>query len=425
MLCASSSPAGGAFSRHPFLVGSWRIDPIARRASSTENPVPLRGNDARECRLTPKAMAVLVALAEAQGEVVTRQALIDAVWPEAVVGDETLTHAVAELRRALDDRRPDRKLLETVHKTGYRLCSRPTLVESAARADREDAFDLDAYLLCLEARRLIERSDIGGASRSVSLCVEAVARAPRFALAQAEFAVAVVTQRLYYGDCGPPLEAAAAAAATATQLRPDQGFTHAALGYALCALERHDQARRAFESALSRDPRDFSAHYLFARSLFAAGEMAAAARLAEQAATLQPDDYRSPYLASAAFAELGDDTRAYAAAIAGLERVQRRLEADPQEPRARNIMGPLLARVGRADDAIQAVAKDEQSGNSVQFYNVAALARAGEITEAISRLERIVDQGWRHHGWLRFGPTLPALRREPRFRQIESALAGL
>jgi DNA-binding winged helix-turn-helix (wHTH) protein/predicted ATPase len=75
----------------------------------------------REVRVTAKALAVLRALTERSGEVVTKQELFRQVWPDTVVGDDALTSCIQELRRALKDdaRRP--QYIETLHRRGYRF----------------------------------------------------------------------------------------------------------------------------------------------------------------------------------------------------------------------------------------------------------------------------------------------------------------
>ena len=59
-------------------------------------------------------MDVLVCLARTPGQVVSREALIDAVWPEVFISESVLTRAIAGLRRALGDdaRRP--RFIETL-----------------------------------------------------------------------------------------------------------------------------------------------------------------------------------------------------------------------------------------------------------------------------------------------------------------------
>ena len=69
--------------------------------------------------MEPRVMRVLATLAETPGEVVTRTFLFEVIWPETVVGDEALTRAVSELRKALADGAPD--AIETIRGTGYRL----------------------------------------------------------------------------------------------------------------------------------------------------------------------------------------------------------------------------------------------------------------------------------------------------------------
>ncbi len=94
-----------------FRVGEWLVDPATRRISGGSQVM----------RLSPKAMGVLTALHHSEGSVVTRSALLDAVWPEVTVGEEVLTHAIAEIRKAFGDSRRHPRYIETVQKSGYRL----------------------------------------------------------------------------------------------------------------------------------------------------------------------------------------------------------------------------------------------------------------------------------------------------------------
>ena len=51
--------------------------------------------------LRPKAWLLLQALARTPGRLLTKQQLLDAVWPGLVVTDDSLVQAVADIRRAL------------------------------------------------------------------------------------------------------------------------------------------------------------------------------------------------------------------------------------------------------------------------------------------------------------------------------------
>ncbi len=69
-----------------------------------------------------RVMQVLVELCRRAGEVVTRDELIERVWPGVVVSDDVLTRCVYELRRQLPhDGESDQGFIETLPKRGYRL----------------------------------------------------------------------------------------------------------------------------------------------------------------------------------------------------------------------------------------------------------------------------------------------------------------
>jgi TolB-like protein len=75
----------------------------------------------RNVRLTPKALALLSYMAGRPGEVIGKEELFGAVWPEVTVGDAALVTCIQELRKALGDdaRRP--RYIETLHRRGYRF----------------------------------------------------------------------------------------------------------------------------------------------------------------------------------------------------------------------------------------------------------------------------------------------------------------
>ncbi|MEM7701030.1 MAG: winged helix-turn-helix domain-containing protein [Pseudomonadota bacterium] len=69
----------------------------------------------------PKVLEVLKALIDANGDVVTREDLIDQVWGVGFGGDERLSRAISLLRKAFGDTRGNHQHIETISKRGYRL----------------------------------------------------------------------------------------------------------------------------------------------------------------------------------------------------------------------------------------------------------------------------------------------------------------
>jgi TolB-like protein/DNA-binding winged helix-turn-helix (wHTH) protein len=79
-----------------------------------------------------RAVDVLGVLVGRAGDVVSRDEIIAAVWPQTVVEDSNLNMQIASLRRAIDDGRADGSCIQTVPGRGYRFVAPITRVERAA-----------------------------------------------------------------------------------------------------------------------------------------------------------------------------------------------------------------------------------------------------------------------------------------------------
>jgi DNA-binding winged helix-turn-helix (wHTH) protein/tetratricopeptide (TPR) repeat protein len=86
--------------------------------------------EAREVVLRPKTSAVLAHLLAHAGQVVSRDALLTAVWGDVAVTDDSLTQCVSEIRRALGTAKAG--LLQTHARRGYVMATRPRPVPPAA-----------------------------------------------------------------------------------------------------------------------------------------------------------------------------------------------------------------------------------------------------------------------------------------------------
>lgn len=76
---------------------------------------------ARSISLRPKAFAVLRLLVENPGLLVTKQQVLDSVWPGTFVGDAVLKDNIRQLREALNDDAASPAYIETSHRRGYRF----------------------------------------------------------------------------------------------------------------------------------------------------------------------------------------------------------------------------------------------------------------------------------------------------------------
>ena len=74
-----------------------------------------RGDE--QVSLRPKAFDALVFLIERHGRLVTKAELIEALWPDTAVTDNSLAHCLLEIRRAVGDE--SQQIIRTVARRGY------------------------------------------------------------------------------------------------------------------------------------------------------------------------------------------------------------------------------------------------------------------------------------------------------------------
>ena len=108
----------------PFNLGDLRIHPSTRQVE--------RGD--RWETLEPRVMQVLVALARADGRIVTRDELIEWCWDGRIVGEDAINRAISRLRQVAAEIAEGSFGVETITKVGYRLVSSATAPQSADAA---------------------------------------------------------------------------------------------------------------------------------------------------------------------------------------------------------------------------------------------------------------------------------------------------
>jgi adenylate cyclase len=119
---AASAP--GEFRFH-----GYRLDPRGtlwrQLADGSEEPV----------HLGSRALDILKALVVRQGELVTRQALLDAAWPGLAVEESNLAVQISSLRRVLDEDKAAGSSIQTIVGRGYRFLPAVTVEEAPPALD--------------------------------------------------------------------------------------------------------------------------------------------------------------------------------------------------------------------------------------------------------------------------------------------------
>jgi predicted ATPase/DNA-binding winged helix-turn-helix (wHTH) protein len=149
-----------------YRFGDTTVDRRTGQLSRFGRPVPIE----------PRAFHVLCVLIERASELVDHQTLLDVVWKDVAVTPHSLTEAISQLRRALDDNPRQPRVIETAHRRGYRFIaplepirSGPAipwrlpgpLVELIGRDD-----DLATLIAGLQMTRLITLVGPGGVGKT-------------------------------------------------------------------------------------------------------------------------------------------------------------------------------------------------------------------------------------------------------------------
>src|SRR5258708_37028772 len=105
--------------------GPFRIDPDKQVLLCEDRPVAL----------APKAFETLLILVRHSREVVSKDELMKAVWPDAFVEEANLSQNIFVLRKALGDTPEDKRYIVTLPEQGYRFTAQ-------ARTATQDGEDL-------------------------------------------------------------------------------------------------------------------------------------------------------------------------------------------------------------------------------------------------------------------------------------------
>lgn len=291
----------------PFQMGPVRVEPAINRLTTDTGTVELE----------PQVMDLLVYLAQARGEVRSKEQIAQALWPDASVNDDALSRTVWKLRQALGDDAKSPRFVQTVSRRGYRLIApvEPLVTDTPkARLTENRTMVLGGaavLVVILAGASLLSRGDAPAAPEArlqstdtvtglldradgfyaqytrsdneaaLRLYERVLAEEPQNAAALAGQANALtqrvirwglegeanrttLTQALQSGAMETPralaaLDRAEALAVEATRLDPGHARAWRALGLIKAAQSDFDAARRAYDRALVIDPENWGA----------------------------------------------------------------------------------------------------------------------------------------------------------------------
>jgi DNA-binding winged helix-turn-helix (wHTH) protein len=101
--------------------GAFTLDLDTRQLVHQRRAVPL----------SPKAFALLVALASERPRVLSKDELQKRLWPDSFVAEANLSNLVTEIRHALGDRARSPQYIRTAHGFGYAFCGDASTIAHA------------------------------------------------------------------------------------------------------------------------------------------------------------------------------------------------------------------------------------------------------------------------------------------------------
>ena len=392
--------------------------------------------DGKPVSLSPKVFDTLLALVERSGHIVSKDELLEIVWPDVFVEENNLTQYVAAARRALGDNRQEQKYIETVPKRGYRFAHSVRLVTEESDAifieeqdslrivvkDKIEEQETPALGFAAIAQAIVHHRVLALATLTVFLAAVAAGyvvlekrtHAKTFsrvttnaqALADYEegrrlwnkrkggeqlqaaaffekainedpkFALAYVGLADCYAFDWPNWKLAEENAAKALEIDPQLGEAHATIGFVRAFwLWDFPEAERQFRLAFKLSPNDATAHQWYAAYFIAVGRAVDTRHEMQQALALEPAS--SPI--NADMCQALYYTMEYDAA---LTQCQKALALDPDFINTHIYLQKIYAMKGMGKEALQEILTTEKLRIDNPYYVYPA---AFELTEGLAK----------------------------------------
>jgi tetratricopeptide (TPR) repeat protein len=287
---------------------------------------------------------------------------------------------------------------------------------------RTSTSDSNAYDYYLRGRRFFHQGRRKSLQYARRMFEKATEIDPKYALAYAGIADCCGLLVHFYGESGEELLAEAdRASRKALELDPDLAQAHASRGFTLWLMNRFDEAKSEFETAMNMDPGQSLTPYLYGRACFQRGDFTLAARLFEEACRGR-ENHEARYFAAQTYTAMGNTEAALTAYRLALRALEKHVELNPDDARAYTMGAVSLCRLGEPEAGLewaQRAAAIDPNDAGIQ-YNIACLfALEGDSTRAIESLQAAVNAGFAHKDWVDKDPDLDSLRGDPRFKALK------
>jgi DNA-binding winged helix-turn-helix (wHTH) protein/Flp pilus assembly protein TadD len=316
--------------------------------------------------LSPRLVELLGFLAAHPGELVSKDALLERFWPDVNVTENTLTRAIADIRKAVGDQPASPRYIQTVARRGYRFVA---VVSSASQALPPTPHD--AFLDWVKGKLSLEAMDASKLPETIAAFEHAVEAEPGYAPAHAGLANACFLQfeqtRSQNAPNREPLLRAIRHARRACELDHAFGEAWATLGFLLSTAGEVDEARAAARRAAALEPSSW--RHQFRLGIASWGEERL--RAADRTLALLPDFAPAHFISSMVYVARQAFAPALDIAARAASAQSRQVSApNPVFPAAGAhwLYGLLRLRAGEIGPAILSFAREMDEANDARVY---------------------------------------------------------
>ena len=334
--------------------GSFQIDPRTWLLSL----------DGRAVDLSPRLVEILGYIVARDGEIVTKDELLERFWPGVNVTENTLTRAIADIRKAISEDAAAPRYLQTASRRGYRFIA-PVAREAAVARDALDPFEE-----WVKGRLALDSLDSAQLDEAARAFERTAAELPRYAPAHAGLANAYLLQYEKTRSARMPdrgfLERAMKAAREASTIDPSLGEAWAVLGYLLCASGKTQEGQAAARRATALEPDNWRHHYRLAYGAWGEERL----RAVDRTLTLMPGFAPVRILACMVFVARGAIDRAEQEAAIGADaQRQHRSDRTPLPAVGHHwLRGLILGSRGDANGAVRSFDEEIAAAASGHVY---------------------------------------------------------
>ncbi|MFN2500585.1 MAG: winged helix-turn-helix domain-containing protein [Pyrinomonadaceae bacterium] len=420
--------------------------------------------------LPEKAFQTLVVLLRNSGSLVTKEGLLSAVWPDAVVEENNLGKAIHAIRQFLGTHGPNHTYIETIPKHGYRFVGevariydhKTSRVTDSSSSSRVFPGGSPAYDLYMRGKVKAGSENTADTDDAIKVLEAAVAIDPYYAAAYAQLARAYNTRSFKFTSRseGKILqENADVAVAKALDLDPGLAEAHFARGLILWTKSKgfpHELAIKSFKRALELAPDDDETHHQLSMVYSHVGLLEEAQEHVAKAIEINPNNTMARFRVGVytAWQCRFEEARGILKTVPGnvspmlVDRVRaevliqlgsfddaetivdKYLRGNPIDEGGSltSVKALLLAKAGNVKEADKMIGRAMEIGkNFGHFHHTAhniacANAAMDMLDESVKWLECAADDGFPNYTYFACDPGLNGVRRHPPFIELMSRL---